>query len=453
MSELRQALLGNVRSKISDVTFNTWFSQIVAIHLVDEGARIAVADRYVAGWLNDYYVDLLQDELQVLTGRRLSIRFEVHTSAAGAGGKAAAEPPAESPQAPRPLITSLVRAPIGEPLNPRYTFERFVVGANSQFAQAACKAVADLPGGHYNPLFVYGGVGLGKTHLLNAVGLGLQEQHPDLRILYIGSERFVNELINSIRYDKMAEFRRKYREGCDVLLIDDIQFIAGKERTQEEFFHTFNCLHDAHKQLVVTSDKLPKEIPGLEERLRSRFEWGLIADIQAPDLETRVAILRKKAENDRLVLPDAVAMHLAQQIQSNVRELEGSLIRLSAFASLNGVPMTVELAQEILKSLRYEVDLRCSIEAVQKLVADYYQLKVNELKSARRMKHFAFPRQIAMYLCKKHIKSSFPEIGQKFGGKDHTTVMHACRKIDRQMKTDPRLRDDIEFLEKSISRG
>ncbi|MBI4366046.1 MAG: chromosomal replication initiator protein DnaA, partial [Deltaproteobacteria bacterium] len=388
-----------------------------------------------------------------LSGREYTITLAIRqdTSVDEVQPQAVAAAPSQDTTDGAPLVTSVVRAPIAEPLNPRYNFARFVVGANSQFAHAACKSVADLPGGHYNPLFIYGGVGLGKTHLLNAVGLALQERHPDLRILYIGSERFVNELINSIRYDKMGDFRRKYRESCDVLLIDDIQFIAGKERTQEEFFHTFNTLYDSQRQIIVTSDKFPKDMNGLEERLRSRFEWGLIADIQPPDLETRVAILRKKADADRIVLPDEVANYLAQQIRSNVRELEGSLIRLSAYASLNGRPITIDLAREILKNMVRDGDQRCSIEAVQKLVADYYQIKVPELKSARRMRHLAFPRQIAMYLCKKHIKSSFPEIGQKFGGKDHTTVIHACRKIDLALKSNPRLRDDIEFLEKSLA--
>lgn len=260
----------------------------------------------------------------------------------------------------------------------------------------------------------------------------------------------MNEVIHGIRFDKMGELRRKYRESCDILLMDDIQFIAGKERTQEEFFHTFNCLYEAQKQIVVTSDQFPKDIPLLEERLRTRFEWGLIADMQPPDLETRIAILHKKAECDNVRLTDEVAFFLAQQIRTNVRELEGSLIRLSAYSSLNALPITVELAREVLRNLIKDEPNRCSIENVQKLVADFYQIKLSDMKSARRMKHLAFPRQIAMYLCKKHVKSSFPEIGHKFGGKDHTTVMHACRKISAQITTDARLRGDIEFLEKSL---
>lgn len=445
MLELWQSVLDKIRPKISEVNYNNWFKDIKPLAVDNREIRLSVPNRFIKDWLSDYYTDVIRDELSNISGQEMRVLWEcdgrepeVHNVVNGEQGDRT-----------EPLVTSVVRAPICEPLNPRYRFDRFVVGTNNQFAHAACRSVADLPGAHYNPLFIYGGVGLGKTHLLNAVGLALQDTHPDTRILYVGSERFVNELINSIRFDKMGDFRRKYRESCDVLLMDDVQFLAGKERSQEEFFHTFNCLYDNQKQIVVTSDRLPKDI-GIEERIRSRFEWGLIADIQPPDLETRIAILKKKADSDRIQLPDDAATYLAQQVRSNVRELEGSLIRLSAYASLNAKPITVELVQEILKNIVRDPEQRCSIEAVQKLVADYYQIKVAEMKSARRMKHLAVPRQIAMYLCKKHIKSSFPEIGQKFGGKDHTTVIHACRKIDGEIKSNPRMRDDVEFLEKSL---
>ncbi len=457
MSEIWLSVLEKIRSKISEVNYNAWFGQVECLRSEPEEIVLGVPNIFTKEWLADYYSDTIREELGKITGRNYAVQFEIQevpiTSEGESSGAATATQASVTTTANEsaPLVTAMVRAPIAEALNPRYTFDRFVVGSDNQFATAACKAVADLPGGHYNPLFIYGGVGLGKTHLLNAIGMSIQERFPHLRILYIGSERFMNEVINGIRFDKMPQLRRKYRESCDVLLMDDIQFIAGKERTQDEFFHTFNCLYDAHKQIVVTSDRFPKDIPGLEDRLRSRFEWGLVADIQAPDLETRIAILQKKAEADGITLPAEVSIFLAQQIRSNVRELEGSLIRLSAYSSLNGVPITVELAKDVLKNLVREERHRCSIENVQKLVADYYQIKIADMKSARRMKHLAFPRQIAMYLCKKHVQSSFPEIGQKFGGKDHTTVIHAVRKIEAQVKTDARLRDDIEFLEKSLA--
>lgn len=450
MTEIWQQVLEQIRGKISERNYDAWFGQVECTHLDQEKAHLAVPNSFTREWLSDYYYETIQQELRNITGREYEIGFEINETAEKAEGPTSEHTVSKAAKSARPLVTTIVRAPIAEPLNPRYSFERFVVGAGNQFAFAACKAVGDLPGGHYNPLFIYGGVGLGKTHLLNAIGLQLQETHPELQILYISSERFMNEVIQGIRFDKMPQFRRKYRESCDVILIDDIQFIAGKERTQEEFFHTFNCLHEAGKQIVVTSDKFPKDIAGLEERLRSRFEWGLIADIQAPELETRIAILQKKAELDHIELPDDVAIYLAQKISSNVRELEGSLIRLSAYSSLNGTPINLELATSVLKHVVKDTDPRCSIESVQRLVADYYHIKITDMKSARRMKHLVFPRQIAMYLCKKHVKSSFPEIGQKFGGKDHTTVMHACRKINSQIKTDARLRDEIEFLEKSL---
>lgn len=451
MSETWQQVLTEIRSKISDVNYNAWFGQVACLNINDDAIRLSVPNIFTKEWLSDYYSDTIRDQVRKITGKEYLLSFEVCDAddLTPASGTAVATASGETASVVEAVVP-VARPPIGEPLNARYTFERFVVGSNNQFATSACKAVAELPGGRYNPLFIYGGVGLGKTHLLTAIGLELQQRHPHLRLLYIGSERFMNEVINGIRFDKMADLRRKYRESCDVLLMDDIQFIAGKERTQEEFFHTFNCLHESGKQIVVTSDKYPKDIKELEDRLRSRFDWGLIADIQPPDIETRIAILQKKADASAVALPDDVSIFLAQQISSNVRELEGSLIRLSAYSSLNRVPITVELAREVLKNIIKEVEQHCSVENIQKLVASYYSIKITDMKSARRMKHLAYPRQIAMYLCKKHIKCSFPEIGQKFGGKDHTTVMHACRKIDRLLKEDARLRDDLDFLEKSL---
>jgi chromosomal replication initiator protein len=313
-------------------------------------------------------------------------------------------------------------------LNQKYTFETFVVGSCNQFAHAASLAVADAPSKTYNPLYIYGGVGLGKTHLMCAIGHRVKEANRHLRLCYISAEKFMNELINAIRYDKTITFREKYR-SIDVLLIDDIQFIAGKERTQEEFFHTFNALYDGQKQIVISSDCPPREIPTLEERLHSRFEWGLIADIQPPDLETKVAILRKKAESEKLGLPDNVALFIASKIKSNIRELEGSLVRLTALSSLRGESISLSLAQEAIKNIIEEEDRSVTIEVIQKVVADNYNLRVADLKSKSNARNIAVPRQVAMYLCKVLTKASLPEIGREFGGKHHTTVLHSINKI------------------------
>jgi chromosomal replication initiator protein len=336
--------------------------------------------------------------------------------------------------------------------NPKYTFDHFVVGASNQFANAACLAVANLPAKNYNPLFIYGGVGLGKTHLLHAIGNHILKHHvlPDMRkICYISSEEFTNELINSLRYEKMDEFRNKFRR-MDILLIDDIQFISGKERTQAEFFHTFNSLYEARKQIVVTSDKFPKDIPNFEERLRSRFEWGLIADIQPPDIETKVAILRKKAEIENIPLPNDVAFFLAQQIDSNVRMLEGSLIRLGAFASLTKTPIDMHLAKEVLKNIIKPKEELISIDLVQKVVSSYFNMKISDLKVRRKYKGYVVPRQIAMYLSRKLTNASLLEIGEKFGGKDHSTVLHSIKKVEEKMVKEPPFREMIENLQGRI---
>ena len=318
--------------------------------------------------------------------------------------------------------------PLELTLNPKYTFDKFVVGSCNQFAHAASLAVVDMPSKTYNPLYVYGGVGLGKTHLMHAIGHAIKQRNRDLRLTYLSSERFMNELINAIRFDKTLQFRDKYR-NIDVLLMDDIQFLAGKERTQEEFFHTFNALYDAQKQIVISSDCPPKEIPTLEERLHSRFEWGLIADIQPPDLETKVAILKRKAELERINLPDGVALFIASKIKSNIRELEGSLVRLTAYASLTGLPMDIDLAHEVLKTIIAEESSGVSADLIQKTVAAHYRMKVADLKSKNNSRNVAVPRQIAMYLCKTLTRLSLPEIGREFGGKHHTTVLHSVNKI------------------------
>ena len=336
-------------------------------------------------------------------------------------------------------------------LSPLYTFDKFVSGTSNQFAFAACQAVANEPAKSYNPLFIYGGVGLGKTHLINAIGLEIIKTKPKMNVIYYTAEKFINELINSIRYQKMEEFRKKFR-SADVLLIDDVQFIAGKERTQEEFFHTFNALYEENKQIVVTSDKFPREIPGLEERIRSRFEWGLIADIQAPDNETKIAILRMKAEQNGLSIPEDVAYYLANSVSSNIRELEGYLVRIVAYANLMSVPVTEATAREVLKHILVEKSRDISIEEIQKTVATYFNIKVSELRSAKRVKNLVLPRQIAMYLSRQLTSYSFPDIGDRFGGKDHSTIIYAIKKMEKQMEEDVQLKTSIESIRAMLVR-
>ncbi len=331
-------------------------------------------------------------------------------------------------------------------LNPKYTFATFVVGNSNKFAHAAAMAVAESPARAYNPLFIYGGVGLGKTHLMHAIGHYILDKNPNMRIVYASSEKFTNELINAIRDDKTEEFRQKYR-NVDVLLIDDIQFLAGKERTQEEFFHTFNALHEASKQIVLTSDRPPKEIPTLEDRLRSRFEWGLIADIQPPDLETRIAILRKKAELEDIHIPDEVIVFIANQIPSNIRELEGALVRVTAFCNLNNVKPSLSIAQEVLKDVFPKKETqKVSVTVIQRVVAEHFGLKPSMLRARKRSKDIAYPRQIAMYLARELTDLSLPSIGEEFGGRDHTTVLHACEKIREDITRNPKLAREIEEL-------
>jgi chromosomal replication initiator protein len=334
-------------------------------------------------------------------------------------------------------------------LNPRYTFDAFVIGSGNQFAHAACQAVAERPSKAYNPLFLYGGVGMGKTHLMQAIGHEIKKRLPQAAICYVSSEKFTNEMINSLRYDKMTSFRDKFR-NVDVLLVDDIQFLAQKERTQEEFFHTFNALHESMKQIVIASDRPPKELAEVEDRLRSRFEWGLIADIQPPDLETKVAILQKKAEQERVTLPTDVALYIASNIRSNVRELEGALIRLVAHASLTGGEITQSYAQQVLKNFIDSQARKVNIEQIQKAVAEQFGLRLVEIKAKNNSRAIVYPRQIAMYLAKHLTEASLPEIGRQFGGKHHTTVLHSVEKIDEQRKNDKDLNRLINKLTEQL---
>jgi chromosomal replication initiator protein len=417
-------VLGRIESKVNARSFSTWFKPT---HLVGEDAAslsVRVPNNWFAEWLNTNYLPLIQDALKEIERPGMTVRFLAE------GALPAAEPPAV------PVAVPPAADPRAPWLNPRYTFDSFVVSSCNQFAHAAAMAVAEQPSRAYNPLYIYGGVGLGKTHLMQAIGNRLHRKGA-VRLRYISTEHFMNELINSIRFEKTLEFKDKYR-NVDLLLIDDIQFLAGKERTQEEFFHTFNALYDAQKQIVITSDCPPREIPTLEERLRSRFEWGLIADIQPPDLETKVAILRKKAEAERTVLPDDVALFIASSIKSNIRELEGSLIRVIAYASMSGREISLELAKETLRDILSQTVPVITVESIQKLVADTYNLKVSEIKSRNNSHQVAFPRQVAMYLCKQLTDASLPDIGRRFGGKHHSTVIHGIQKIQakRQKEKD-----------------
>ena len=370
-------------------------------------------------WLSKNYLGVLQEALAEVGRGEARVVFE--------------ERPEDPAPAPAPTTHSVERD--STHLNPKYTFESFVVGSSNQFAHAAARAVAEIPSKSYNPLFIYGGVGLGKTHLMHAIGHYILAREKRLNVLYISTDRFINEMINAIRFDRLQAFRQKYRL-IDVLLVDDIQFIAGKDRTQEEFFHIFNALHDSQKQIVVSSDCPPRQIPTIEERLHSRFEWGLIADIQPPDIETKVAILRKKAEAERVEVPENVALFIASKVRTNIRELEGSLIRLIAYASLTGRDIDLALAQETLRDLLHTDEKPVTIEMIQKFVADHYSLKISELKAKNNSKSVATPRQIAMYISKNLTGASLPEIGKEFGGKHHSTVIHSIRKIE-EMRKDP----------------
>ena len=437
LDSLWARLLIVLERKLPATTLDNWVRPCRVSALNGDHLRIAAPSKFNRDWMAQHHTDVIQGAVREVLGGNPRVTFEVDR-----------EVPAPDRAEPQPAADPAAAPTAG--LSARYTFESFVVGNSNQFAQAACQAVADLPSRAYNPLFIYGGVGLGKTHLLHAVGHQVAKAYPHLHVLYLSSERFTNELINAIRYDRTAEFRAKYR-NIDLLLIDDVQFISGKERTQEEFFHTFNDLYEARKQIVLSSDAAPKEIPDLEERLRSRFEWGLIADIQPPDFETRVAILKKKAEVERVRLPDDVAYLIASRIKANIREIEGSLTRMIAFCALSGRDMTVELAQEVLSDLWGEDERIITIDHIQRKVAEFYAIKLSDLRAQNRTKAIAFPRQVAMYVARQLTHASLSEIGRSFGGKDHTTVLHGVEKIHLMLQEDPKFKKTIDSLIQSIS--
>jgi chromosomal replication initiator protein len=434
-------VLSRIEDQVGKHSFSTWFKPTTLLADGGLSLSISVPNLLFVEWLPKHYSVVLAEALRDVGRPDVKLVFVP----GGAAGPPADRPTtSDSDSAPR-----LVRAPSKQveeneqttnqespragSLIPRYTFDTFIVGPSNQFAHAACRAVAETPSRSYNPLFIHGGVGLGKTHLMHAIGHYVVQHHPALVLTYISSERFMNEMINAVRFDRILDFRSRYR-SVDVLLVDDIQFVSGKEGTQNEFFHTFNALHDAQKQIVISSDRPPHEIPALEERLRSRFEWGLIADIQAPDVETKAAILKRKAEEEGVPLPNDVAMYMASRIKTNVRELEGSLIRLIAYSSLTSKPLTMELATEVLRNVIDHDEKAVTIEQIQKFVADYYHLKLHELKSRNNSKSVAMPRQVAMYLCKSLTHASLPEIGRSFGGKHHSTVIHSIKKVEEMRK-------------------
>lgn len=442
-------VLARIETKVNRYSYFTWFKNTAL--LADEGQALAirVADPMVVDWLTKHYAAVL-DEALVEVGRGgVKLTFVPETSE---NREVSPDLPPKVHEEPPDLdLTDATPEEAADHLglSPKYSFDTFIVGASNQFAHAACRAVAEAPSRSYNPLFIYGGVGLGKTHLMHAIGQYVLTANPGIKLTYISAERFMNEVVNAIRYDRILEFRERYR-GVDVLLVDDIQFIVGKERTQLEFFHTFNALHDAQKQIVLSSDCPPHQIKELEERLRSRFEWGLIADIQVPDLETKIAILKRKAEAEGVPLPDDVALYIAGRIKSNIRELEGSLIRLLAYASLKGQSITMSLAQEVLHDVLRHDDKTVTIDRIQKFVADYYRLKLADLKSRNNSKSVAMPRQVAMYLCKTLTGASLPEIGKSFGGKHHSTVIHSIRKVEELRRRDTAFNNLIHTLTESI---
>jgi len=436
-----------IKEKVSQQNFETWIRPIKIISMEGSHISLSVPNKFFKDWLLENYHSIIKDAMAFLAGGDINVDFLV--SQDHEKGQASVRKREHHPETPRAKSKSL-RSKTSNTLNPHYSFERFVVGSCNQFAHAASVAVAEQPAKNYNPLFIYGGVGLGKTHLLNAIGLFTHSLYTDMNVLYVSAEEFMNELINSIRYDKMPQFREKYRK-IDCLLIDDIQFIAGKERTQEEFFHTFNTLHDSGKQIVVTSDRFPKDIPNLEGRLRSRFEWGLIADIQPPEMETKIAIIEKKAYENNLTIPSNVALYVASNAESNIRELEGFLIRIGAYASLTGREIDISLAKEVLKKvLKQNEKEDVTIDEITKAVAGKLGVKISDIKSQKKNKNLVHARQIAMYLARKMTSSSFPDIGEKIGGRDHSTVIYANNKINKAMEEDGKLQKIVSEIEDTI---
>jgi chromosomal replication initiator protein len=446
---LWEKCLNIIKEKVSQQNFDTWIRPVRILSMQDSCIQLSVPNRFFKDWLEENYSSLLKDALSFLVGTATQISFVIYQDSEiknSHTNNIRSRKAADNNQ----LKTTKLK--INPSLNNKYTFDSFIVGASNQFAHAASVAVSENPAKNYNPLFIYGGVGLGKTHLLNAIGLKTMAVHPNINVLYVSAEEFMNELVNSIRFDRMPKFREKFRT-IECLLIDDIQFIAGTERTQEEFFHTFNTLHDSGKQIVVTSDKFPKDIPNLESRLRSRFEWGLIADIQPPEMETKIAIVEKKAQDNHIVLPSNVAHYIASCSESNIRELEGYLIRIAAYASLTGREIDMVLAQEVLRKITYNEKEQVTVEEITKMVASKLGIKIYDLKSKKKNKNLAMARQVAMFLARKLTAASYPDIGEKIGGRDHSTVIYAFNKIKKLVDNDENMKNLVQNIEDSLYKG
>ncbi|MFB6466505.1 chromosomal replication initiator protein DnaA [Cytobacillus sp. Hz8] len=438
IADLWDKSLAVIEKKISKPSFDTWLKSTKASSLQGDILVITAPNEFARDWLEERYSQLISGILFELTGEELGVKFVIPQNQH--------EEEVDIPVSPKKNKGDYHAEIPQSLLNPKYTFETFVIGSGNRFAHAASLAVAEAPAKAYNPLFIYGGVGLGKTHLMHAIGHYVLDHNPSAKVVYLSSEKFTNEFINSIRDNKAGEFRDKYRK-VDVLLIDDIQFLAGKESTQEEFFHTFNALHDESKQIIISSDRPPKEIPTLEDRLRSRFEWGLITDITPPDLETRIAILRKKAKAEALDIPNEVMLYIANQIDSNIRELEGALIRVVAYSSLINKDINADLAAEALKDIIPSSKPKViTIHEIQRIVGEHFNVKLEDFKAKKRTKSVAFPRQIAMYLSRELTDFSLPKIGEEFGGRDHTTVIHAHEKISKLLQTDAQFQNQMKEL-------
>lgn len=434
-TNLWEQVLGIIKQETNPQSFQTWFAPTKQVSQDEHAIQVEVPNQFFKDWLIDHYLGLISESVQKASGQTMAVELLISQK------QEEQQPPKRFslfPKRPKEAKNDLE-------LNPKFTFESFVVGPNNRFAHAASLAVAESPAKSYNPLFIYGGVGLGKTHLMQAVGQYITNKYSNSKTLYISSEKFTNQLIDAIQNRTTLKFREKFR-GLDVLLIDDIQFIAGKESTQEAFFHTFNALYDAHKQILITSDRPPKEIPALEKRLVSRFEWGLIADVQPPDLETRIAILRKKVETERIDIPNDVTFFIADKIRANIRQLEGALIRVSAYSSLMGSQINVELAKDVLKDMMVEEVEKASVDLIQKRVAEYFDVRLGDMKAKKRNKAVAYARQVAMYLSRDLTNHSLSEIGELFGGKDHTTILHAYNKIQEELKRSQSTRDTLNKL-------
>ncbi len=431
--------LSKIVEKVGESTFDLWFKPIKLLQLKDKTATLEIPNRFFRDWIEDYYPTIIADIMEGILGYPVAIKYKTSEK----------EDAALRRMDSKLEIRKTRLASRGIYLNPRYTFDTFVVGPSNQFAHAAAMRVGENPGNAYNPLFIYGGVGLGKTHIINAVGNAIVDKNPGMIVYYVPAEQFTNEVISAIRHEKMAEFKEKYR-NLDALLVDDIQFISGKTTTQEEFFHTFNSLYEKQRQIVVSSDRSPMEIADITDRLRSRFSMGLIADIQPPEVETKMAIIYKKAEMEKLSISDEVAYFIATKVKSNIRELEGCLIKLGAHASITGMPISITMAKNVLKDLISEEDKPITVELIQKAVCEYFGMKVQELKTKKRTKEVANARQMAMYLTRQHTQLSLSEIGGCFGGKDHATVIYACKQVEEKRVRDENLNKSIENITKRV---